>query len=352
MRDGRIARTNDRVRSDHFSKPAVPIAYGILILELATERGVSRETLLAGSNISPALWDKVDARLSLMQAGGLLSRTMHLSKDRALGYEIGLRSNLTSHGFIGYGVMSHPTLRAAIEFGSKFIQLRLPNLNLQIVTEGAQGGIAVAETLPLGPVRQCMFDLFLVGLWRMVPVLTSGRLPANIGIELWFDYPEPDYYARYRERLPPARFSMPGNQLRFPVEYLDRPLDTANPVTARLVTDQCERELSILGFTEDFLARVRANLSSEHGGYPDQETLSARLHMSCRTLKRKLQQHGVSFQNLLDETRRRDALRLLEDHALSVEDIAARIGYTDRANFTRAFRKWTGQSPSEYRSQK
>lgn len=338
------------MRADNLSKPAVPIAYGILILELAAERGVNRETMLAGSNIPPALWDQADARLTLVQAGGLLYRAMHLSKDQALGYEIGLRSNLTSHGFIGYGLMSYPTLRAAIEFGSKFIQLRLPNLSLQIEQDGSQAGVAVTETIPLGPVRQCMYDLFLVGLWRMVPVLTGGRLPANVAIELWFDYPEPDYYARYRDRLPPARFSMPGNQLRFPAEQLDRPLDTANPVTAKLVADQCEKELSILGFNENFLARVRANLSNERGGYPDQETLSARLHMSCRTLKRKLQQHGVSFQNLLDEIRRQDAMRLLEDLTLSVEDIATRIGYTDRANFTRAFRKWTGQSPSEYRN--
>lgn len=340
------------MRSDNLVKPAVPMAYGILILELAAERGVSREALLTHSNIPPGLWEKTDARLTLLQAGGLLYRAMQLSKDLALGYEIGLRSNLTSHGFIGYGLMSHPTLRAAIEFGSKFIQLRLPNLKLQIVQEGSQCGIAVTETIPLGLLRQCMFDLFLVGLWRMAPTLTGGRLPANAAIELWFDYPEPAYYAGYRDRLPPARFSMPGNQLRLPVESLDRPLDTANPVTARLVADQCEKELSVLGFTEDFLAQVRANLSNARSGYPDQEALSARLHMSSRTLKRKLQQHGASFQSLLDETRRQDALRLLEDRTLSVEDIATRIGYTDPANFTRAFRKWTGQSPSEYRSRK
>lgn len=339
------------MRLEHLNRPAVPIAYGLLILEIAAERGVRREVLLAHFNIPADLWNQPDARLSLVQAGGLLYRAMQLSKDPAFGYEVGLRSNLTSHGFIGYGVMSHHTLRQAIEFGAKFLQLRLPNLSLSLVTENPQAAIVVTETVPLGSIRQCMFDLFLVGLWRMAPALTGGQLNAKIDVELWFDYPEPDYYAHYRDLLPPMRFSMPGNQIRFPSDILDRPLGTANPTTAKLVADQCEKELSALGFTGDFLVQVRARLSHEHGKYPDQETLAAQLHMSGRTLKRKLQQYGVNYQALLDETRQRDAIRLLRDSALSIDEIASRVGYTDRANFSRAFRKWTGLPPSQYREQ-
>lgn len=334
------------------NQPAVPIAYGLLILELASERDVTREAMLTNSNIPADIWDKPDARLSLVSAGELLFRAMHLSKDQAFGYAIGLRSNLTSHGFLGYGLMSYPTLGETIAFGAKFLQLRLPILSLSVITESAEAALIVTGTVPLGDLRQCIFDLFLVGLWRMMPILTAGQFYINGDVELWFDYPQPDYYERYRDRLPAMRFSMPSNQIRFPATYLDRPINTANPVTAKLVTDQCVKELSLLGFTEDFLVQVRANLNHEQGTYPDQETLAAQLHMSGRTLKRKLQQHGMSFQALLDEARRRDAMALLQNSALSIEEVATRIGYTDRANFTRAFRKWTGFPPTEYRSHK
>jgi AraC-like DNA-binding protein len=332
------------------NQPAVPIAYALLILELASECGVTREAMLANSNIPADILDKPDARLSLEAAGELLLRAILLSKDQAFGYAIGLRSNITSHGFLGYGLMSYPTLREAIAFGAKFLQLRLPILNLSVITESDEAALIVTETAPLGELRQCIFDLFLVGLWRMMPTLTVSQL--NTGVELWFDYPQPDYYEHYCDRLPVMRFSMPSNQIHFPASYLDRPIKTANPVTAKLVTDQCAKELSFLGFTENFLAQVRAILNHEQGAYPDQETLAAQLHMSGRTLKRKLQQHGVSFQSLLDETRKRDAMALLQNSALSIEEVAARIGYTDRANFTRAFRKWTGFPPTECRSNK
>ena len=73
------------------------------------------------------------------------------------------------------------------------------------------------------------------------------------------------------------------------------------------------------------------------------------LHMSVRTLKRKLQTEGRSFTDLLGEVIQRDACLLLETTRLTVDEIAQRVGYQDRANFTRAFKKLTGKTPSEYR---
>jgi AraC-like DNA-binding protein len=337
------------MKPEDLAKPAVPVVYGLLILDLAEKRGVGRETMLAGLNIPPALLETADARLSLVQAGQLLYRGMKLTGDPALGYEIGLNSNLTTHGFIGYGMMSNPTARQAVEFGAKFLQLRLPNLSLQLLTENDTAVVEVTETVSLGAVRQLMFDLFLVGIARITQQMRLGELKSGGDVELWFDYPEPEYFARYRERLPRARFSMSSNQLRFPAELLDRPLYAADPITAQLVTQQLENELTLMGYSGDFLGRVRAILVNRRG-YPNLETVATRLRMSSRTLKRKLQQLGVSFQQLQDEARKRDSIRLLSDPTLTVEAVASRVGYTDPANFTRAFRKWTGSTPSMFRS--
>jgi AraC-like DNA-binding protein len=334
------------LRAEDLAKPAIPVAYGQLMLEVAAERGVAREAMLAGLRLPAGLLETPDARLTLLQGGQMLMRTLKLTGDTAIGYEIGLRSSLTTHGFIGYGVMSSPTLRQAAELGGKFLQLRLPNLSLRVLIQDTQGVLDVAETTPLGDVRRCMFDLFLVGLWRMAPALTGGGRPE---VELWFDYPEPDYYARYRERLPRMRFAMGANQVRFPVALFDRPLLAANAVTAQLVTQTLERELSLMGYSADLLDRVRAALVAGRRGYPSLTGVASRLHVSPRTLKRKLQLHGASFQRLLDDARRRDCIRLMGDPTLSLADIAQRVGYSDPASFTRAFRKWTRQTPSAFR---
>ncbi|MGH7821814.1 MAG: AraC family transcriptional regulator [Candidatus Binatia bacterium] len=327
-------------------KPSVPVAYGLLTIQLATERGIDREDLLGGLDIPPELLERPDGRLSMDQYSRLIDRSIRLTGDPALGYEFGLRSNLTAHGFIGLGLISQATVREAIEFGIRFVRLRTPIYHLRSFVEGRVGVIDVREAVPFGRLRRYAFDMLLVTWARMAQVLAGER---KIELEIWFDYPEPEYYPRYRDRLPPMRFATGSNQLRFPAEYLDLPLETANPVTAKLVTESCNRELEVLGGAEDFLARVRAVLVADQGDYPNLDAVAARLFVSERTLKRRLLASGFTFRRLLDEARRRDSIRLLRDTNFSVQAVSRIVGYADPANFTRAFRKWTGTSPGDFR---
>ncbi|HVT34019.1 MAG TPA: AraC family transcriptional regulator ligand-binding domain-containing protein, partial [Nevskiaceae bacterium] len=117
----------------------IPAVYGLLIIDLVEQRGVSRTKLLDGIGIPDAAWREVDGRISLIQAGAMLYKGVKLTGDGALGYEIGLSSNLTTHGFVGYGLLSHATVREAVLFGAGVLPLRLPNLSLRLFEDGAQG---------------------------------------------------------------------------------------------------------------------------------------------------------------------------------------------------------------------
>lgn len=90
-------------------------------------------------------------------------------------------------------------------------------------------------------------------------------------------------------------------------------------------------------------------LATEDGRYPRLQDVAASLCMSSRTLKRYLQEHDLSFQQLLDQVRRVEALSLLEQPELTLDDIARRLGYSSRSNFSRAFQGWVGQSPGSFR---
>src|SRR5690606_22697145 len=124
----------------------------------------------------------------------------------------------------------------------------------------------------------------------------------------------------------------------------------ADPLASRGAIELCERELALAADQEaDITQRVRAELVLSGSGYPDLEQVANRLCVSTRTLKRKLQRHGTSFLLILEECRRRDAQKLLEHSGLSVQAVAARLGYQNPANFSRAFSKWTGESPTSFR---
>lgn len=322
------------------------MAYVILGLELAAERGLSRETLLRDLLINPAVLGNPEGRVSLFQCAQLVARVVQETGDQSLGYEFALRSNLASHGNLGYGVISHPTLGDALRFALKYGRLRNPVLNMDLHVDGARASIRLEELFPLGAFRQYAIDAVLISMVRLGKQVAGAFRPE---LELHFDCPEPDHFSRYRQRLPKVVFSAPVNQLCFPAEYLAMRLPTGNSSSAQVLTEQCEREMALVTQESNLAERVRALLADPQSAYPGLESAASLLHVSGRTLKRKLQHSGVTYMQLLDEARIRDSTRFLADHSLSINEVALRLGYTDPASFTRAFRRWTGKTPRDWR---
>jgi AraC-like DNA-binding protein len=133
------------------------------------------------------------------------------------------------------------------------------------------------------------------------------------------------------------------------VSILDLPLVTADPAAMELARAQCDRELAAQAEAGGFVGRVREAVARAGGGFRSLDEVARRLHLSTRTLKRRLAIQGTSFSGVLDEVRQQRALLLLEDRRLALAEVADRLGYSDAANFTRAFRRWTGQTPAAFR---
>jgi AraC-like DNA-binding protein len=148
------------------------------------------------------------------------------------------------------------------------------------------------------------------------------------------------------------RFGQPAHRLVFDAAILDLPLVNADPAAMQLARAQCDRELAALAETGSIVGRVRAALATGKDGtaaFGSLESVARRLGASTRTLKRRLAEQGTSFTEILGAARRQRALLLLDDRRLGIGEIADRLGYSDVANFTRAFRRWTGKTPAAYR---
>jgi AraC-like DNA-binding protein len=334
-------------------KPAVPVMYALLILDVARDRGADPTEVLARAGIPAGLVGDPAGRLSANQAATLLLSAVRVSGEPSFGYEIGLRSTASSHGIMGYGLLSSSTIREAIELGVEYLRLLLPMMAMELREEDGPEGdriasIVVTETVPLRDTRRVVFDFFLVGLARLGPVLSENRASIE-DVEMWFDDEEPAYFAEYRDRLPTARFGMGSNQIRFPAAHLALGPGTANPVTAKMVEDQCRRELEELGFAGDFVEQVRALLMSGAVRF-NLDAAARSLHLSARTLRRRLSDHGTTFQDLVGVIRRAESTRLLRTTSLSLDQLADRLGYSDASNFARAFQKWTGMTPGTFRA--
>ena len=141
-------------------------------------------------------------------------------------------------------------------------------------------------------------------------------------------------------------FNSHSNQLRFDKQYLTLPMVLANSVARRLAEQKCEEQLKAVDDIDSIVAKVRRCLQSDPDSIPTMDEVSERLHMTSRTLRRQLQSFGTSFQDLLSDIRKTRAVQLLQNTDKSVDDIAFELGYSDPSNFGRAFKKWTGKSPS------
>jgi AraC-like DNA-binding protein len=322
----------------------LPGAYVRDVIELSARWNVPAETLVRDLPVElDALRDPA-TRVPIPVAGQILERALRLTGEPALALYVGWQMRVSSHGFLGFAAMTAGTVREAIALAVRFSSTRTTVLGLDFYIEGDTASLVIEEHAPLGPLREFAVLSLIVGLFQLGQQLTGKVLEGVAECA----FPEPEYIQKVPFAAGMIRFDRPANRLVFAARLLDTPLKTADPVATQLARAQCERELAAI-VDAGFPGRVRAAIVARAEGVPALAEVARELHVSTRTLKRKLADRGTTFSAILDDVRRQRALLLLDNRELSIGEIAGKLGYSEVPNFTRAFRKWTGKTPGAYR---
>jgi AraC-like DNA-binding protein len=202
------------------------------------------------------------------------------------------------------------------------------------------------ETLP-PDFEFAALDLGMAAFLRMCEI-TAGYPVRPLFVTL--QRPAPACPAQFEEFFGPSiEYSAPVNQLCFDREPLARRLASANPELAR-INDQVVVDY-LARFDRDSVAmQVRSKIIHQlPDGIPTQEAIADTLHVSLRSLQRRLKEEDTSFRDLLEETRQELARQYLRDGRRSIGEITYLLGFTEPSNFTRAFKRWTGKSPAQFR---
>jgi AraC-like DNA-binding protein len=324
----------------------LPGIYVLDVIALARRWKVRPDALLAGTGLTEESLRDPHARVPLETCARVIERAHALTGEPALALYQGMQMKVSSHGFLGFAAMTASTIGEALAFAERFAATRTTVLGLRTVREKDSAAIVIEERADLGTLREFAILAIMIGVWQLGQTFTGRTLRGTAECA----FPEPAYIKRVPFATDMLRFDRPANRLVFAAELLDVPLVSADPVAVQLAQAQCERELAML-VDAGLPGRVRAALVVDggDGGFRSVEEVARLVHMSTRTLKRKLAALGTSYTAILDETRRQRALLLLEDRGLPLAEIAGRLGYTELPNFTRAFRKWTGTTPAAYR---
>lgn len=324
----------------------VPGVFALTLLNIASKRGHAASDLLMHAGVDVAPEDIVEVGLPLDEHLNLIQIVEQTLDDPALAVELGWELAPTALGNVGQAIVASANMGDVLGLLERYWPLMHRSSTLVVDVTDEVGVIELEIHLPpTSRTYMQLAELCLVGLHRGVVSL----LPAHAEtVEAWFDFSEPAHVAAVRRRLPHARYDMPSCQFRFPTSALEAPLALANSASQMAAVARCERERQETGLERNSLsARVQAELVG--GRYPNLERMARGLGMSARTMRRRLHREGTTYSHLVDAARRREAVRLLDRRELSVGEVAALLGYEVPANFTRAFRRWTGQTPSAYR---
>ncbi|MCC6075419.1 AraC family transcriptional regulator [Pseudomonas sp. GCM10022188] len=348
---GRIHAPGHPAKADH---PEAPIntdsRYIVWLLDFLQGQGIDSAQLARRHRLDGKALLQPDTLISAELHRALLLDALQLSGNGGLGLQLGIQRSLATLDQLGYLMMSSSTLREASEIGLRYQNYPGRFSGRSIVTafseiEG-QGCYQVHVQDDLGPLRLLAVEDVLGSIVATARWVLGRPLPVT---RLRCDFPAPAHAEQYRAVFGcPIQFDAPTIQLFFDAAILDQPLPHASPQSAALYAGLCERR-SIERNQGDVAWRLSQMIVANPAEPPDLAAAASALHCSPRTLSRKLLAQGWQYQQLVDQVREIHARRALSDPTQSITRIAQQLGYADNSGFFRAFKKWTGLSPSAFR---
>lgn len=302
--------------------------------------------------IPSELLDQAEAtapeRMPVAKAQELLSATVAMTGDEDLGLRAAAEAEVGAFDVLEYVAFSAPNWRAALETTFRYSHLMNEAAAFRLEIHGSSAHMILHSTVPL---TRAGVDFQSAAFHHVVKRWLAPTVPE---LEVWFAHDEPADTTQYRKTFEGSklRFAAPWNGFVYDAARLDTPLPSHAPALFSALREHADAQLKALTPETELPEQVRAHIESMlHEGRSGAELVAQRLHMSRRTLTRRLEHHGTSYRELLELVRKRAATHYLSTTEHSVEDIAFMLGFSESAPFVRAFKRWTGSAPMSYRRQ-
>jgi AraC-like DNA-binding protein len=310
--------------------------------------GYSTQVCLRGTGISLAQLADADSRMTLAQELAFYRNTLELSGDPAIGLKLGELFLPQRYGLFGYALLSAATFRHALTLTQKFGQLTFSFFTFSYGFSGGRAWFAMGDPPPF---EQALVDLYL-DRDMSAAIVDFGEIVGQpfrpLEVHLSHDgHGRRQVYEKYFGCE--LCFGREAGRFVFPSSLLDEPLPQSDPESSSQLQQQCQVLIGKLSKHGRFVDHVRMLILSRPGYFPDIDYVAEKLGMSVRTLRRRLQVQDSSYRSLLDEIRYGLAQEYLGTTGLPMEEIATLLGYTEPGNFTHAFRRWSGTSPTAWR---
>jgi len=325
----------------------ISICFVAAALQGVRARDLNADELLANVGLSSSLLQVPQARVSAKHYGALW-RTIALALDDEFFGQDSRRMKAGSFAMLCHSVLSCKTLGQALDRSLRFYALLLDDISGTSERDADEARIILHERAAGAGQRVFAHELLLLLLYGVSCWLVGRRIPI---LRAEFSHPEPAHSAEYRLMYcAELSFNRPNTLIAFEAGYLDLPVVQNERSIKEFLRTAPESILVKYKNGSSLTAKIRRRLRQFlPGEVPDFESLAEELNMTAATMRRRLHEEGESYQSIKDQLRRDLAIGYLSHSSRSVMDIALELGFSERSAFHRAFRKWTGASPGEFR---
>lgn len=315
--------------------------------ELVRSYDIDPRPVFEQAGVDPALRFDQNARLSRPQMNALHEAAFEATGDEAIGLRVVEAFHPSHMGALGYAWLASATPRGAWLKMQRHSRLEAETFVLSLDEQGDEVHVRYrweGDWTPI-PSQIYMVMALLVHLHRRV----AG--PDANPLRVAFSTPEPSDRSVFEAHFEcPLEFNAPHELLVLPLEVMDQPSPRAHPELEQATEEMIIRYLAFRD-KSDILSQVRSALfECLPEGNVTSTRIASQLNMTDRTLRRRLDEQGLSFRQVLTDVRRQLAMRYIDDPSLSLTEISYLLGFSEPSSFTRAFRGWTGHSPSAARS--
>lgn len=281
------------------------------------------------------------------QARSYYRNVLALANSEGLGLEIGWTTGLAELGPQGMTQLAAKTIRDALSgaYSNRYLYNLLVEWDVEITDDLMVSRFLSDEQDPA--LRTFLLERALGTLQAHVEELVGAEASP---VKLLVDYPAPRNFRRYEEIFRcPVYFKRDRTEVQYPRRYLELLIPTYDPQVHQVLDSLRGSMQQKLSAGRDVVGDVKLALRRSKGAFPGIEQVADGLAMSSRTLRRKLGQHNLTFQALLDMVRRETAEDYLANTEMSIQRVAEQCGFQDAQNFSQAFKRWAGMSPSDFR---
>lgn len=329
----------------------VPVRYFLLLRDTLRDSGVDTARILEMAGITEANFNSREGALSALEVDRFIRAAAKLTGRNDLGFELGRRVKMNSHELLGYGLMSCPSIDEFLRMASRHYHLMLETWTMSYRRWHSGGEAVYTPTVAIPPDSMHFYlEALAVAHQNQLQLLLG---PEIVPYDIYLSMPEPAHKQRYLA-LAPVRFhfletAMPGIRVLMTADLLDSPLALSNEDVMHQIDDRCNTlgqkpPRGEVGWSEYVMMVLR----DARGEQVTLEDIAKRVKVSARTIDRHLKKEGLGFREISHRVRFERACEMLCLPGATVAEVALQLGFSDAANFSRAFRRVLAVTPGEY----